>query len=129
MNAIEFKNVWEKYRIKFIISGRVSWEEIWALEDVSFNVNKGEVLGVIGQNGSGKTTLLKLIAGMLICDRGQIAVNGKVSMLMELGAGFNPEFTGRENITLNARLYGFLLHRLNLSFTCESVDAVNLHRA
>ena len=106
MNAIEFKNVWEKYRIKFIISGRVSWEEIWALEDVSFNVNKGEVLGVIGQNGSGKTTLLKLIAGMLICDRGQIAVNGKVSMLMELGAGFNPEFTGRENVTLNARLYG-----------------------
>ena len=63
MNAIEFKNVWEKYRIKFIISHRVSWEEIWALEDVSFNVNKGEVLGVIGQNGSGKTTLLKLIAG------------------------------------------------------------------
>ena len=107
MSAIvEFNNVWEKYRIKFIKEGKVSWEEVWALSDVNFKVEKGEVLGVIGENGAGKTTLLKLIAGMIMPDTGSVSVNGKVSALMELGAGFNPEFTGRENIMLNARIYG-----------------------
>ncbi len=106
MSVIEFNDIWEKYRIKFIRKGKVSWEEIWALKDINFNVESGEVLGIIGENGAGKTTLLKLIAGMLIPDRGKINVGGKVSVLMELGAGFNPEFTGRENITLNAKVYG-----------------------
>ncbi|MBL7196819.1 MAG: ABC transporter ATP-binding protein [Candidatus Omnitrophica bacterium] len=106
MSAIEFYSVWEKYRIKFINTGKVSWEEIWALEDINFRVEKGEVIGVIGQNGAGKTTLLKLIAGMLIPDKGKINVDGKVSVLMELGGGFNPEFTGRENIKFNASMYG-----------------------
>jgi len=106
MSAIEFNNVWEKYRIKFIKEGKVSWEEVWVLEDVSFKVDKGEVLGVIGENGAGKTTLLKLIAGMLMSDKGNVNVQGKVSTLMELGAGFNPEFTGRENVLINARIYG-----------------------
>ena len=106
MNAIEFSSVWEKYRIKFVKENRVSWEEVWALENLSFKVGKGEVLGVIGENGAGKTTLLKLIAGMLMPDMGNLDVQGKVSTLMELGAGFNPEFTGRENILINARIYG-----------------------
>lgn len=106
MNAIEFNNVWEKYRIKFIHNGKISWEEIWALKDISFGIDKGEVLGIIGENGAGKTTLLKLVAGMLVPDRGEVDVSGRVSTLMELGAGFNPELTGRENVTLNARLYG-----------------------
>ncbi|MCX6750322.1 MAG: ATP-binding cassette domain-containing protein [Candidatus Pacearchaeota archaeon] len=106
MSAIEFNNVWEKYRIKFIRERKVIWEEVWVLEDVNFRVDKGEVLGIIGENGAGKTTLLKLIAGMLIPDRGKINVQGRVSTLMELGAGFNPEFTGRENILINARIYG-----------------------
>lgn len=113
MNAIEFYNVWEKYRIKFIKEEKVHWEEIWALEDISFKLNTGEVLGIIGQNGAGKTTLLKLIAGMLMPDKGKIDVEGRVAMLMELGAGFNPEFTGRENVTLNARIYGFDEEALN----------------
>lgn len=103
---IEINNVWEKYRIKFIRERKVSWEEVWVLKDVNFKVNKGEVVGLIGQNGAGKTTLLKLIAGMLVPDRGKVDVEGKVSALMGLGAGFNPEFTGRENIVLNARVYG-----------------------
>jgi len=113
MSAIEFNNVWEKYRIKFIKEGKVHWEEVWALEDISLKMNKGEVLGIIGQNGAGKTTLLKLIAGMLMPDKGEINVQGRVSMLMELGAGFNPEFTGRENIVLNARIYGLEEEELN----------------
>lgn len=106
MSVIEFKNVFEKYRIKFIKEGKVAWEEILALEDINFKIDKGEVLGIIGQNGAGKTTFLRLITGMLIPDQGNVDIKGKVSALMELGAGFNPEFTGRENISLNARMYG-----------------------
>ena len=106
MKVLEFKGVWEKYRIKFIQQKNVFWEEFWALEDINLEVNRGQVIGIIGENGAGKTTLLKLIAGMLVPDRGEVHVHGKVSALMELGAGFNPEFTGRENIMLNARIYG-----------------------
>ncbi len=106
MNIVEFRNVWEKYRIKFIKDGKVSWDEIWALEDVSFTLAAGEILGVIGANGAGKTTLLKLVAGSLVADKGEVVANGRVAQLMELGAGFNPEFTGRENIILNAKMYG-----------------------
>jgi ABC-type polysaccharide/polyol phosphate transport system ATPase subunit len=113
MNIIELKNISEKYRIKFSIDGKTTWDELWALQDVNIAVRKGEVLGVIGQNGAGKTTLLRLIAGMLIPDKGEISVQGKVSSLMELGAGFNPEFTGRENILINARVYG--LHENSLA--------------
>ncbi|MFH0940914.1 MAG: ATP-binding cassette domain-containing protein [Candidatus Omnitrophota bacterium] len=106
MNIVEFRNVWEKYRIKFIRDGKVSWDEIWALKDVSFTLAQGEVLGIIGPNGAGKTTLLKLVAGSLVSDKGEVCVNGRVAQLMELGAGFNPEFTGRENIVFNAKMYG-----------------------
>jgi len=110
---IKTENLWEKYRIKFVISGKVTWEEVWALQDVSLQADRGDVIGIIGQNGAGKTTLLRLIAGMLIPDRGRINVDGKVSALMELGAGFNPEFTGRENIALNARAYGIAEDAIN----------------
>ncbi len=113
MNAVEFRNVWEKYRIKFIREGKVSWDEIWALADISLCVRKGEILGIIGKNGSGKTTLLKLIAGMLLPDKGDVGVSGRVATLMELGAGFNTEFTGRENIILNAKMYGFVQEALD----------------
>jgi len=114
MSILELKDVGEMYRVKFIAEGQINWEEVWACQDISFSLNKGETLGIIGQNGSGKTTLLKLISGMLIPDRGSINVGGRVSTLMELGAGFNPEFTGRENIIVNARIYGLedsLLHQ------------------
>ncbi|MFA4993591.1 MAG: ABC transporter ATP-binding protein, partial [Candidatus Omnitrophota bacterium] len=106
MRAIDLTNVSERYRIKFIEQGKVSWEEILALNNLSFGIEKGEIMGVIGENGAGKTTLLKLICGMLIPDSGKIEVNGKVSVIMELGAGFNPEFTGKENVLLNAKMYG-----------------------
>jgi lipopolysaccharide transport system ATP-binding protein len=81
-------------------------KEFWALEDVSFEVKPGEVLGIIGSNGSGKTTTLKLLSRILRPDGGQIMVNGRIGALIELGAGFNPDLTGKENIFLNAAILG-----------------------
>ena len=106
MDIIQLKDVWEMYRIKFILEGKTSWDNFWALKGISFNVERGETLGIIGENGSGKSTILKLIAGMLKSDRGELKVSGRVSGLLELGAGFQSELTGRENIYLNASLFG-----------------------
>lgn len=77
------------------------------LDDVSFEIRKGEFFGIVGRNGSGKSTLLKLIAGIYVPDRGLIQVNGSLTPFIELGVGFNPELTGRENIFLNGALLGF----------------------
>lgn len=80
--------------------------EFWALKDLSLVVRKGETIGVIGRNGSGKSTLLQMICGTLYPSEGVISVNGRVAALLELGSGFNPEFTGRENVYLNASVLG-----------------------
>lgn len=82
------------------------YSEFWALKDVSFEVQKGETVGIIGRNGSGKSTLLQLICGTLAPTGGCINTNGRIAALLELGSGFNPEFTGRENVFLNAALLG-----------------------
>jgi ABC-2 type transport system ATP-binding protein len=85
---------------------RARYEEFWALEDVSFEVEHGSTLGLIGSNGSGKSTMLKCLTGIYRPDKGRVTVNGNVAALLELGAGFHPELTGRENIYLNAAILG-----------------------
>ncbi len=85
-----------------------------ALSDISFSVHKGETLGIVGSNGAGKSTLLQVICGTLYPTSGEVSVNGKLAALLELGAGFNPEFTGRENVYLSAAVYGL---------THEQIDA------
>ena len=82
-------------------------ETFWALRDVNFEVRRGETLGLIGPNGSGKSTLLQLIARIILPDRGTVKIDGRVAALLELGAGFNPDLSGRENIFLNASILGF----------------------
>jgi len=82
-------------------------ETFWALRDVDFEVSRGETLGLIGPNGSGKSTLLQLIARIILPDEGSIGIDGRVAALLELGAGFNPDLSGRENIFLNSSILGF----------------------
>ncbi len=83
------------------------YEEQHVLEDISFEIKKGEFFGIVGRNGSGKSTLLKLLAGIYMPDKGHIQINGKLTPFIELGVGFNPELTGRDNIFLNGALLGF----------------------
>lgn len=106
MESISLKDVWLKYRIEFKENGRIKGEDFWALRGINLDVQEGETLGIIGQNGAGKTTLLKIIAGMLKPDRGSLKVNGTVSALMEIGAGFQKDLTGRENIHLISSFFG-----------------------
>lgn len=85
---------------------RQYYREFWALRNISLEVRRGETLGIIGRNGSGKSTLLQMICGTLTPTEGSLQTHGRVAALLELGSGFNPEFTGRENVAINARLLG-----------------------
>jgi ABC-type polysaccharide/polyol phosphate transport system ATPase subunit len=89
-----------------VTRGRGRGEDVWALSGVDLLAAPGEAVGLVGRNGSGKTTLLKLVAGIIKPTRGHVAVGGRVASLLELGAGFHPEFTGRENVFLNGALHG-----------------------
>src|SRR5436309_1387809 len=91
-------------------------EEFWAVNDVSFTVPRGEALGIIGPNGSGKSTILKLLSGILRPDRGTYSVKGRLSALIEVGAGFHPDLTGRENVYLNGSILGMTRKEINAKF-------------
>ncbi len=118
MNAIVVDNVSKRFRIPHekkatlfqsiisVVKRQFSYEEFWALSDVSFEVRTGETMGVIGPNGSGKSTLLKILAVVLYADRGSISVNGKVSSFLDLGAGFQPELTAKDNVFLYSSILG-----------------------
>jgi ABC-2 type transport system ATP-binding protein len=118
--AIEIEDVSKRFRLyheKFtslkeraIHFGKVPFEEFWALHDISIDVEEGETVGLLGHNGSGKSTLLKCIAGILQPTSGEIRTRGRLAALLELGAGFHPDLSGRENVYLNASLLG-LSHR------------------
>jgi lipopolysaccharide transport system ATP-binding protein len=115
MDAVVVENVSKNYRIyskpsdrlkELLLRKRKFHNDFWALRNVTFRVRQGSTFGVIGENGSGKSTLLQIIVGTLRATEGRVALSGRVAALLELGAGFNPEFSGRENVFLNAAIMG-----------------------
>src|SRR4029078_11754340 len=106
---------------------RRSFEKQHVLKGVSFEIKKGEFFGIVGRHGSGKSTLLKLLAGIYVPDRGDVTVRGRLTPFIELGVGFNPELTGRENIYLNGALLGFN-HKEMAAMYDTIVDVAELHK-
>ncbi|MDQ6962316.1 MAG: ABC transporter ATP-binding protein [Mariprofundaceae bacterium] len=124
--AIRIKNICKYYQIydkpqdrlkQTLWRGRKQfYREFKALDDVSFEIKKGETVGIIGRNGSGKSTLLQIICGTLAPTSGTVEVNGRVAALLELGAGFNPEFTGKENVYMNATILGLSKEEIDAKY-------------
>jgi len=125
---IKFSNVFVNYRIPSekigtfkeymikMVQGKIHHRTFAALQNINLEINHGEVFGLIGRNGAGKSTMLKIIARVLTPSSGRIEVNGNVSPMLELGAGFHPELSGRENIFLNGALLGFSKHEMDEKF-------------
>lgn len=124
--AIKVENLSKCYHIydkprdrlfQMLTRGRKQYfREFWALKDVSFEIKKGETVGIIGRNGSGKSTLLQMICGTLNPTSGSIQTNGRIAALLELGSGFNPEFTGRENVYMSGAVFGLSREEVDNTF-------------
>ena len=118
MNALIVDNISKKFRIPHekkttlfqnivgVIKRQFDYEEFWALKDVSFEIEKGEAFGIIGKNGSGKSTLLKILANVLYPDTGSVTMNGKTASFLELGVGFQPELTAKDNVYIYSSVLG-----------------------
>ena len=129
--VVNFRNVSKSYsiydtpgdRLTELVSGNrlKRHRDFWALRDVSFEIDRGETFCILGENGSGKSTLLQLVAGILQPTSGSVEVKGRISALLELGAGFNPEFTGRDNVYLNGAILGLSTREVD-SFYDSIVD-------
>ncbi len=123
--AISLKNISKCYRRyahpvdrlkELLLPGKPRAEEFWALHNVNLDIPKGHTIGLVGRNGSGKSTLLQIITGVLQATTGQVAVIGRISALLELGSGFNPEFTGRQNVFFNGQLLGLEKREIEAKF-------------
>ncbi len=122
-NAIEVKNAKKKFKVyfdkgsslkeKILFQNRNRYEDRWVLNGISFEVKKGEAIGLIGKNGCGKSTTLKLLTRIMYPNEGNIEIQGRVSSLLELGAGFHPDMSGRENIYTNASIFGLSRKEIN----------------
>ena len=106
----------QSLKVMLMRGRRAKYEEFWAIDDVTFDIREGETFGIIGENGSGKSTMLKCMARILRPDAGSVVVRGKVSALLELGAGFHPELSGRENVYLNGSILGLTRKELERRF-------------
>lgn len=136
VSMIRVDNLWKKFSLnrrrgtlKELVPAlfrRNTHEEFWALEDVSFEVVQGEALGIVGPNGSGKSTLLRILTGITNPTLGNVSVLGKICPLMELGAGFHPDLTGRDNVYLNALILGLRKKEITERFN-DIIDFAELH--
>ena len=123
-NAIEVQDLSKRFKLyhekatslkeRVVNFRKNAYEDFWALKDVSFEVKEGETVGIVGRNGSGKSTLLKCVTGILRPTSGQVVLRGQLSSLLELGAGFQSELSGRDNVFLNASLLGIRLWHFRL---------------
>lgn len=133
--AVVVDDVWKSFRLYHernqylkaaVLRGRrARYEEFWALKGIDFEVPVGSTFGVIGSNGSGKSTLLKCLTGILYPEKGNVKINGRVSALLELGAGFHPELSGRENVYMNGAILGLTKKEINARFD-DIVDFAGL---
>src|SRR5579864_7438644 len=127
MNDLTLDRVYKKYKLRPKGNLQKRWykafatrpTEMWALQDVSFEVKRGEALGIVGHNGAGKTTILKLLSCITAPTRGQITIRGRLAALIEVGSGFHPELTGRENVYLHGAMLG--MRRSEIARKMESI--------